>query len=94
MRIVISNVLERKRDLMTQKLEEVLAPHLRCHPITYDPCFEDDVQSGYSDLVSRNDGIDEDEDEDDDGDDDDSPDATPWTEEHALCYAEAYYKVA
>jgi GTP-binding protein EngB required for normal cell division len=85
MRVVISGALERKRELMNQKLDELLAPHLRCHPITYDPCFEDDVQSGCSNLLGRN--------EDSDDEEEASPNARPWTEEHALSYAEAYYKV-
>jgi broad specificity phosphatase PhoE len=39
-RHVITSKLERKRDTMNLKLQELLLPYRQCHPITYDPIFE------------------------------------------------------
>jgi hypothetical protein len=78
-RHAIASDLEKKREMMTTKLQELLAPHRKCHPITYDPAFEDTVQHW----------------EDDSGEGDDEDDrGQPSTEVNALRYVEAYYNVS
>jgi hypothetical protein len=44
-RNIINVDLDLKRSSMTAKLQDLLAPHLRCHLITYNPALKRKVQS-------------------------------------------------
>jgi GTP-binding protein EngB required for normal cell division len=43
-RNIINEELDRKKLNMATRLQEILAPHLRCHPISYNPALKDRVQ--------------------------------------------------
>jgi hemerythrin superfamily protein len=81
LRHVVFEVLEKRRIQMDRKLAELLAPNMKSQPMTYDPHFEEDVRKIYVSVDPRNDAGSRNAQE-------------TWTEAHALCYVEAYYKAS
>lgn len=80
MRHIISEAMEKRKELMTAKLKEVLAPRFKCHPMTYDSHFARSVHSITTENQPKE-GVKDGE-------------SRLWTAEHAFAYVEAYYDVS